>query len=46
MEYRLLIGGQSIAAASHAPVLNPSTGEVVGLMPLATTEQLLSLIHI
>jgi acyl-CoA reductase-like NAD-dependent aldehyde dehydrogenase len=40
MEYRLLIGGQSIAAASHAPVLNPSTGEVVGLMPLATPEQL------
>jgi len=40
MEYTLLIGGQRIATASHAEVRNPSTGELVGLMPLATPEQL------
>ncbi|CAN7453683.1 aldehyde dehydrogenase family protein [Rhizobium sp. LjRoot254] len=40
MEYTLLIGGQRIATANHAEVRNPSTGELVGLMPLATPEQL------
>lgn len=40
MQYSLLIGGQSVATAQHAPVKNPSTGEIVGLMPLATPAQL------
>jgi acyl-CoA reductase-like NAD-dependent aldehyde dehydrogenase len=35
-KYSLLIGGSPVAAAAHAEVLNPSTGDVVGLMPLAS----------
>ena len=36
----LLIDGKRVATATHAEVINPSTGEVVGLMPLASDEQL------
>lgn len=38
--YNLFIGGRSVPTAEHAEVKNPSTGEVVGLMPLASREQL------
>ncbi|WP_240229397.1 aldehyde dehydrogenase family protein [Devosia lacusdianchii] len=38
--YNLFIGGRSVPTAQHAEVKNPSTGEVVGLMPLASTAQL------
>ena len=38
--YSLLIGGARVATQTHAEVRNPSTGEVVGLMPLATPDQL------
>jgi acyl-CoA reductase-like NAD-dependent aldehyde dehydrogenase len=38
--YSLLVGGQPIATDSYAPVRNPSTGETVGEMPLATTADL------
>lgn len=31
----LLIGGEAVVTADHAPVTNPSNGEVVGYMPLA-----------
>ena len=40
MDYTLLIGGQKVATAGHQDIRNPSTGEIVGRMPLATTEQL------
>ncbi|TPI56041.1 aldehyde dehydrogenase family protein [Mesorhizobium sp. B3-1-3] len=40
MEHRLLIGGERIATAKHEPIKNPSTGAVVGHMPLATAAQL------
>lgn len=38
--YNLFVGGRSVPTAQHAEVKNPSTGEVVGLMPLASKEQL------
>lgn len=38
--HTLLIGGERVATDAHAEVLNPSTGELVGLMPLATLAQL------
>lgn len=31
----LLIGGEAVATTDHAPVTNPSNGEIVGYMPLA-----------
>ena len=31
----LLIGGEIVATTDHAPVTNPSNGEIVGYMPLA-----------
>ena len=34
--YTLMIGGKKVAAAAHAEVPNPSTGEIVGKMPLAS----------
>jgi acyl-CoA reductase-like NAD-dependent aldehyde dehydrogenase len=40
MQYSLIIGGEKMATASQAPVRNPSTGDIVGMMPLATPEQL------
>jgi acyl-CoA reductase-like NAD-dependent aldehyde dehydrogenase len=40
MEYSLFIGGARMPTTNHAEIKNPSTGEVVGLMPLATPEQL------
>ncbi|MCR6633737.1 aldehyde dehydrogenase family protein [Devosia sp.] len=38
--YNLFIGGRSVPTAEHAEVKNPSTGAVVGLMPLASKKQL------
>ena len=38
--YTLFIGGERVATDTHAEVLNPSTGALVGLMPLATPDQL------
>src|SRR5437764_4504555 len=38
--FGLIVGGRSIEAACHREVRNPSTGDVVGLMPLATTADL------
>ena len=40
MDYTLLIGGEKVAAANHQDIRNPSTGDIVGRMPLATPEQL------
>ncbi len=34
-QYTLLIGGEPVATSHHAPVVNPSNGDVVGYMPLA-----------
>lgn len=34
-QYTLLIGGEPVATSHHAPVKNPSNGDVVGFMPLA-----------
>nr|WP_205918982.1 aldehyde dehydrogenase family protein [Rhizobium binae] len=31
----MLIGGETVATTDHAPVTNPSNGEIVGYMPLA-----------
>ena len=39
-QYTLLIGGECVATQEHADVRNPSTGEVVGQMPLATAADL------
>ena len=39
-QYTLLIGGERVATPHHAEVRNPSTGEVVGLMPLASEADL------
>ncbi|MBB6222854.1 aldehyde dehydrogenase family protein [Rhizobium leguminosarum] len=36
----LLIGGETVATAQHAPVTNPSNGEIVGYMPLAGQDDL------
>ncbi|MGE3993528.1 aldehyde dehydrogenase family protein [Pseudorhodoplanes sp.] len=38
--YNLTIGGKSVPTKEHFEVRNPSTGEVVGLAPKATSEQL------
>jgi acyl-CoA reductase-like NAD-dependent aldehyde dehydrogenase len=38
--FGLIVGGKSIEAARHREVRNPSTGDVVGLMPLATVADL------
>jgi acyl-CoA reductase-like NAD-dependent aldehyde dehydrogenase len=39
-QYSLFIGGARIETATYADVRNPSTGEVVGQMPLATPADL------
>ncbi|NEJ11310.1 aldehyde dehydrogenase family protein, partial [Rhizobium leguminosarum] len=39
-QYSLFIGGARIETATYADVRNPSTGEVVGQMPLATAADL------
>ncbi len=39
-QYTLLIGGERVATLNHAEVRNPSTGAVVGLMPLASEADL------
>lgn len=39
-QYTLLIGGERIATEHHADIRNPSTGDVVGQMPLATAADL------
>jgi acyl-CoA reductase-like NAD-dependent aldehyde dehydrogenase len=39
-EYGLVIDGQSIATTRHKEVKSPSTGEVVGLSPLASLDEL------
>lgn len=33
-QYTLLIGGAPVATPQHAPIVNPSNGDVVGYMPL------------
>ena len=38
--YSLLIGGQRVGTAAYAAVKNPSTGETVGEMPVATMADL------
>jgi acyl-CoA reductase-like NAD-dependent aldehyde dehydrogenase len=38
--YNLTIGGKSVPTKDHFEVRNPSTGEVVGLAPKATSDQL------
>ena len=38
--YTLLIGGTAVEAANNADIRNPSTGEIVGAMPLATRADL------
>ncbi len=40
IEYDLTIGGQSVSTAASFDVLNPSTGEVAGRAPNATTADL------
>jgi acyl-CoA reductase-like NAD-dependent aldehyde dehydrogenase len=40
MYYTLLIGGRKVATANHHDIRNPSTGEIVGRMPLATPAEL------
>lgn len=39
-KYELIIDGARVPAIGHFPVINPSTGETVGLCPNATKEQL------
>lgn len=39
-KYALLIGGKSFAASAYSVVRNPSTGEAVGEMPLASKADL------
>ncbi|SCB14369.1 aldehyde dehydrogenase family protein [Rhizobium multihospitium] len=39
-QYTLLIGGEPVATSHHAPVTNPSNGDVVGFMPLASEADL------
>ena len=43
-KYSLLIGGKPVATAAYAAVFNPSTGKVVGDMPLASKADLESAI--
>lgn len=38
--YTLLIGGRAVASERHAAIRNPSSGETVGGMPLATLADL------
>ena len=38
--YTLFIGGKPVETVRHADILNPSTGDVVGAMPLATVGDL------
>jgi len=38
--YSLVVNGKAVSSAEHFEVLNPSTGEVVGLAPAASREQL------
>lgn len=40
MDYTLLIGGEKIAAATYQDICNPSTGAVVGRMPMAAPADL------
>lgn len=40
MTYNLMIGGESVPTENHAPIRNPANGDIVGMMPLATPEQL------
>lgn len=39
-QYTLLIGGEHVATTNHSEVRNPSNGEIVGLMPLASEADL------
>lgn len=39
-QYTLLIGGERVATEKHADIRNPSTGEIVGQMPLASMRDL------
>jgi acyl-CoA reductase-like NAD-dependent aldehyde dehydrogenase len=39
-EFHMTIDGKPVRAAEHQPVLNPSTGAVVGLCPVGTTDHL------
>ncbi len=39
-QFNLVIGGKAVATAAHAEVMNPSTGDLVGLMPLASRDDL------
>ncbi len=39
-QYTLLIGGEHVATSHHAPVANPSSGDVVGYMPLGSEADL------
>ena len=39
-QYTLLIGGEPVATSHHAPVANPSNGDVVGYMPLGSEADL------
>ena len=39
-EFHMTIGGKPVSAAEYQPVLNPSTGAVVGLCPVGTSEHL------
>jgi acyl-CoA reductase-like NAD-dependent aldehyde dehydrogenase len=38
--FGLIVGGKSIEAVGHREVRNPATGDVVGLMPLASIADL------
>ena len=38
--YSFVVNGKAVSSAEHFEVLNPSTGEVVGLAPAASREQL------
>ncbi|TXI12600.1 MAG: aldehyde dehydrogenase family protein [Rhizobium sp.] len=39
-QHTLLIGGEPVATSQHAPVANPSNGDIVGYMPLASQADL------
>lgn len=39
-KYEMTIGGRTVTAASYTEIRNPSTGAVVGLCPVGTTEHL------
>jgi acyl-CoA reductase-like NAD-dependent aldehyde dehydrogenase len=39
-KFEMTIGGRTVPAAQHRPVLNPSTGTEVGLCPIGTREHL------